>query len=85
MPYPAPPDRNLLGDGFADFVGILPIDVAEQVIEALDDVRQLVDVGVAFATSSARRQRLDLRICIIHRHLQRRPRLRAIAVHIDGF
>ena len=36
---------GILGDHLADAVGILPVDVAELVVECLDDVAQAIQLG----------------------------------------
>ena len=45
---------NFLGDDSSDLVGVVPFDVAEQVVELLDDVRQPVQVRLAAAAALLR-------------------------------
>ena len=76
--------RDLLGDNLADLVLVLPLDVAEEVVEGLDDRGESVDVGFALAATATRRHWLDGCVGIVHRHLQRCFGLNPVAVHVDG-
>jgi len=76
--------RDILGDDLADLVLVLPLDVAEQIVESLDDRRELVDICLIRATTAPRRYRIDRGIGIGHSHLQGRFGLHPVAVHVDG-
>src|SRR5690606_12606197 len=77
--------RNLFGDDLANLVGVMPLDVAEQVVELLDDVRQPVQLWLAATSTTSRRWRFDECVRVVHRHPHRSLGLSAVAVHVDGF
>jgi hypothetical protein len=56
--------RDFLADDLADFVGVFPLDIAELVIERLDDVAQAIQLRLGFAAAAAGGNRLDFRILV---------------------
>lgn len=76
--------RDLLGDNLADLVAVFPIDVAELVVERLDDVAQLVQLRFRFAATATGRHRSDFGILIRKADLQAGFHLDTVAVHVDG-
>ena len=62
--------RDLLGDDLADLVGILPIDIAELVVERLDNVAQLVQLRFRLASAATGRNRTDFGILVRKADLQ---------------
>ena len=76
--------RNGLSDELPHAVGVFPRDVAEVVIERLQDVREPIQVGLRQVASAARRHRVDFGVLVGQQDLLHRPLLDPVAVHVDG-
>ena len=79
------PVGNVLGDEAVDAVRVGPGDVAELVVEGLEDVGQPVEFRLGLVAAAAGRHGADLGVLVGQLHLHRRLLLDAVAVHVDGF
>ncbi len=64
--------RNLFGDDLADLVAVLPVDVAELVVERLQDVGQVIKLRLRDSTATLGRDRTDLGVLVRQSDLHRR-------------
>lgn len=55
---------NLFADHCLDLVAVLPIDIAELIIERLDDVAESIEFGFRLSTATARRDGTDFGILV---------------------
>ena len=65
--------RNGLDDELPHSVGVFPVNVAEEVVERLEDVRQPVQLLLASATPAGGRHRIDLGVLVRQQNLLHRP------------
>ena len=56
--------RDIFGDDLADLVGVLPVDIAELIVERLDNVAQWFQFRFRLISAAAGRRRLDFGILI---------------------
>ena len=75
---------QLLGNHFLDLVLVLPLDVAEPVIELPNDVREGLHLRFRLLPAAACGGRLDLGVLVGKLNVARRLLLHPIAVHVDG-
>ena len=75
---------NRFGDELAHPVSVFPLNVAEMLVEDLDDVRESVQFRFGAVTSLARWHRLYLGVLVGQHDPLHRPLLDPVAVHVDG-
>ena len=76
---------NLRRDALGNAILVAPGDIAEQVVEALEDVGQVVQLGVGLPPSPIGGHGADLGILVGQRERHGRPLLDPVAVHVDRF
>src|SRR5271157_5785544 len=77
--------RDLLTDHFPDLVAVLPVDVAELLVERLKDVGKVVELRFRHPPAARGRYRTDFRVLVGQRDLHRCLHFHAVAVHVDRF
>ena len=78
------PGGNGLGDELPHAVRVFPLDIAEEVIEGPDDVREPIELGIGVAATGAGRHRVDLGVLVGQHDSLHRSLLDPVAVHVDG-
>ena len=76
---------NLFGNQLVHPIRVSPGDVAELVVECLEDIGEPVEFGLRLMAAAGRRYRLDLRVLVWQLDLHRRLLLNTITVHINRF
>ena len=76
---------KILGNHPLDLVLVLPLDVAEPVVELPDDVGETVELRFWLLSNALWRHRLDLCVLIGKLDVLDRLLLHPVAVHVDGF